>query len=181
MDERIRIFVGAYGDPRVPDMKHAADILLGIRFGLDLYINFRPVKLYDERLCPLAGKGTADVDFVVFRENTEGAYVGVGGQFKRGTVDEVAIQEEIYTRRGVERSSRAGRHRPTHPTRTGTPQSLAGARGPRRPSDRDLRARLRQARLPRARDPPGSGHSDGPRDRCPIASISPTTSRKARP
>ncbi len=101
------IFIGAYGDPRVPDMKHAADILLGIRFGLDLYINFRPVKLYDERLCPLKGKGPADVDFVVFRENTEGAYVGVGGNFKKGTPDEVAVQEEIHTRKGVERILRA--------------------------------------------------------------------------
>ena len=97
------ILIGAYGDPRVPDMKHAADILLGIRFGLDLYVNFRPVKLYDNSMCPLAGKTTDDVDFVVFRENTEGAYVGVGGIFKRGTEDEIAVQEELNTRRGVER------------------------------------------------------------------------------
>ena len=101
------ILIGAYGDPRVPDMKHAADILLGIRFGLDLYINFRPIRLYDERLCPLAGKSRQDIDFVVFRENTEGAYVGVGGQFKRGTMDEVAVQESIYTRKGTERIVRA--------------------------------------------------------------------------
>jgi 3-isopropylmalate dehydrogenase len=101
------IFIGAYGDPRVPDMKHAADILLGIRFGLDLYVNFRPIKLYDERYCPLKGKTTADVDLVVFRENTEGAYVGVGGIFKKGTPDEVAVQEEIHTRKGVERILRA--------------------------------------------------------------------------
>ena len=105
--EYAAILIGAYGDPRVPDMKHAADILLGIRFGLDLYINFRPIKLYDERLCPLAGKSRKDVDFVVFRENTEGAYVGVGGQFKRGTADEVAIQESLYTRKGTERIIRA--------------------------------------------------------------------------
>jgi len=101
------IFIGAYGDPRVPDMKHAADILLGIRFGLDLYINFRPIKLHDAHLCPLKGKGAKDVDFVVFRENTEGAYVGVGGIFKKGTADEVALQEEIHTRKGVERIIRA--------------------------------------------------------------------------
>jgi 3-isopropylmalate dehydrogenase len=101
------IYVGAYGDPRVPDMKHAADILLGIRFGLDLYINFRPVKLYDPRLCPLKDKGERDVDFVVFRENTEGAYVGVGGLFKEGTTDEVAMQQDVNTRRGVERILRA--------------------------------------------------------------------------
>ena len=106
-DHYAAIFIGAYGDPRVPDMKHAADILLGIRFGLDLYINFRPVKLYDARLCPLRDKRAEDVDFVVFRENTEGAYVGMGGNFKKGTPDEVATQEEIHTRKGVERILRA--------------------------------------------------------------------------
>lgn len=102
-DRFAAIFIGAYGDPRVPDMRHAADILLGIRFQLDLFINFRPCKLYDRRLCPLAGRSEKDVDFVVFRENTEGAYVGIGGNFKRGTADEVAIQEEVHTRKGVER------------------------------------------------------------------------------
>jgi 3-isopropylmalate dehydrogenase len=101
------VFIGAYGDPRVPDMKHAADILLGIRFGLDLYINLRPIKLYDARYCPLAGRREADVDIVVFRENTEGAYVNIGGNFKRGTADEVAVQDEIHTRKGVERIVRA--------------------------------------------------------------------------
>jgi 3-isopropylmalate dehydrogenase len=106
-DNYAAIFIGAYGDPRVPDMKHAADILLGIRFGLDLYINFRPIRLYSEALCPLKGKTAADIDFVVFRENTEGAYVGVGGNFKVGTPDEIAVQEEIHTRKGVERILRA--------------------------------------------------------------------------
>ncbi|HKI06101.1 MAG TPA: 3-isopropylmalate dehydrogenase [Thermoanaerobaculia bacterium] len=106
-DNYASIFIGAYGDPRVPDMKHAADILLGIRFGLDLYINLRPVRLYDSRLCPLKDRTEKDVDFVVFRENTEGAYVNVGGNFKKGTPDEVAVQEEIHTRKGVERIIRA--------------------------------------------------------------------------
>jgi len=106
-DAYAAILIGAYGDPRIPDMRHAADILLGIRFGLDLYINLRPVKLYDERLCPLAGRGRDDIDMVIFRENTEGAYVGVGGIFKRGTPDEIAVQEEIHTRKGVERILRA--------------------------------------------------------------------------
>ncbi len=106
-DHYAAIFIGAYGDPRVPDMRHAADILLGIRFGLDLYINFRPIKLYHERLCPLKGKSTADVDLVIFRENTEGAYVGIGGGFKKGTPDEIAVQEEMHTRKGVERIIRA--------------------------------------------------------------------------
>jgi 3-isopropylmalate dehydrogenase len=106
-DNYAAIFIGAFGDPRVPDMKHAADILLGIRFGLDLYINLRPIRLYDERFCPLKGKGPAQVDMVVFRENTEGAYVGMGGNFKKGTADEIAVQEEIHTRKGVERIIRA--------------------------------------------------------------------------
>jgi 3-isopropylmalate dehydrogenase len=106
-DNYAAIFIGAYGDPRVPDMAHAKDILLGIRFGLDLYINFRPIKLYEDGLCPLKGKGREEVNFVVFRENTEGAYVGIGGNFKKGTPDEVAVQEEIHTRKGVERILRA--------------------------------------------------------------------------
>ena len=106
-DNYSAILIGAYGDPRIPDMRHAADILLGTRFGLDLYINFRPVKLYDERLCPLRDKTVEDVDMVVFRENTEGAYVGVGGTFKEGTADEIAVQEEVHTRKGVERILRA--------------------------------------------------------------------------
>jgi len=106
-DNYSAIFVGAYGDPRVPDMRHAADILLGIRFGLDLYINFRPIRLYSESLCPLKDKTTDDIDFVVFRENTEGAYVGTGGSFKVGSPDEIAVQEELHTRKGVERIIRA--------------------------------------------------------------------------
>jgi 3-isopropylmalate dehydrogenase len=97
------IFMGAFGDPRVPDMKHAADILLGARFKLDLYVNYRPVRCLNDRLCPLKGYSAADVDFVVFRENTEGSYVGAGGNFKKGTADEIATQEDISTRKGVER------------------------------------------------------------------------------
>jgi 3-isopropylmalate dehydrogenase len=97
------IFIGALGDPRVPDNRHARDILLGTRFELDLYVNYRPVKLLDERLCPLKGRGPNDVNFVVFRENTEGVYVSIGGRFKANTPDEVAIQEEINTYKGVHR------------------------------------------------------------------------------
>jgi 3-isopropylmalate dehydrogenase len=97
------ILSGAFGDPRVPDNKHAADILLGIRTGLDLYINLRPIKLLNDRLSPLKGRGARDVNFVVFRENTEGLYCFVGGNFKKGTPYEIAVQEEINTRRGVER------------------------------------------------------------------------------
>jgi 3-isopropylmalate dehydrogenase len=97
------VYLGAFGDPRVPDMKHAADILLGMRFQLDLYVNYRPVKLLSERLSPLKQKGRKDIDFVIFRENTEGAYVGIGGNFKKGTPDEIAVQEDISSRKGVER------------------------------------------------------------------------------
>ncbi len=102
-DDFDAVFVGALGDPRVPDGRHARDILLGIRFELDLYVNYRPVRLLDARLCPLKDRGPADVDFAVFRENTEGVYVGVGGRFKAGTDDEIAIQEEINTYKGVHR------------------------------------------------------------------------------
>jgi 3-isopropylmalate dehydrogenase len=97
------VFIGALGDPRVPDNRHARDILLGTRFELDLYVNYRPVKLLDERLCPLKGRTPKDVNFAVFRENTEGLYVSVGGRFKAGTDDEIAIQEELNTFKGVNR------------------------------------------------------------------------------
>src|SRR6476646_6132189 len=102
-DDFDAIFIGALGDPRVPDNRHARDILLGTRFELDLYVNYRPVKLLDARLCPLKDRTPADVNFVVLRENTEGLYVSVGGRFKAGTEDEVAIQEEINTYKGVHR------------------------------------------------------------------------------
>jgi 3-isopropylmalate dehydrogenase len=102
-DNFAAVYLGAFGDPRVPDMKHAADILLGMRFQLDLYVNYRPVKLLSDRLCPLRDKGRQQVDFVIFRENTEGAYVGMGGNFKKGTSEEIAVQEDVSTRKGVER------------------------------------------------------------------------------
>ncbi len=102
-DDFDAIFIGALGDPRVADNCHARDILLGIRFELDLFANYRPVRLLDERLCPLKNRQVADVNFVVFRENTEGLYVSIGGRFKAGTDDEVAIQEEVNTYKGVHR------------------------------------------------------------------------------
>jgi 3-isopropylmalate dehydrogenase len=105
-DDFAAILVGALGDPRVPDSRHARDILLGTRFELDLYVNYRPVRLLHDRLSPLAGRGRADIDFAVFRENTEGVYVGVGGRFKAGTEDEIAIQEEVNTWKGVHRIQR---------------------------------------------------------------------------
>ena len=97
------ILFGAVGDPRVPDNKHAADILLGMRFRLDLFVNHRPIKLLHEKLCPLKGAAVSDVDFVVFRENTEGLYVMMGGNFKKGTPDEIATEVDLNTRKGVER------------------------------------------------------------------------------
>ena len=97
------ILAGAFGDPRVPSNQHAEDILLGMRRGLDLYINLRPVRLLNPRLSPLRNARVEDIDFVVFRENTEGAYCGAGGFLKKGTPDEIATQEELNTRRGVER------------------------------------------------------------------------------
>ena len=97
------ILVGAVGDPRVPTNVHAKEILLGMRFKLDLYANVRPVRLLDPSLCPLKGIEPGDVDFVVVRENTEGVYTDSGGTFKQGTADEIAIQEDINTRKGVER------------------------------------------------------------------------------
>ena len=97
------ILVGAFGDPRVKTNLHAKQILLGMRFNMDLYANVRPVRLLDAALCPLKGVEPKDVDFVVLRENTEGVYTDAGGVFKQGTVDEIATQEDINTRKGVER------------------------------------------------------------------------------
>jgi 3-isopropylmalate dehydrogenase len=97
------ILVGAFGDPRVSTNIHAKEILLGMRFKMDLYANVRPVRLLDASLCPLKDVEARDVEFVVIRENTEGVYTDAGGVFKQGTEDEVAIQEDINTRKGVER------------------------------------------------------------------------------
>jgi 3-isopropylmalate dehydrogenase len=97
------ILVGAFGDPRVKSNIHAKEILLGMRFKMDLYANVRPVRLLDAALCPLKGVEPKDVDFVVVRENTEGVYTDAGGVFKQGTPDEIATQEDINTRKGVER------------------------------------------------------------------------------
>jgi 3-isopropylmalate dehydrogenase len=97
------ILVGAFGDPRVKTNIHAKEILLGMRFRMDLYANVRPVRLMDASLCPLKGVEPKDIDFVVIRENTEGVYTDAGGVFKQGTPDEIATQEDINTRKGVER------------------------------------------------------------------------------
>lgn len=136
------ILVGALGDPRVPDQAHARDILLGLRFRLDLYINFRPCTLLHPDLCPLKGRwaaaaahpggstiaagaggpaGDPTIDFVIFRENTEGLYLARGSSRNVGTRDEEQIAEDVHTAPKVERIIRAaftwarthGRHRVT--------------------------------------------------------------------
>jgi len=100
------ILLGALGDPRVPGNEHARDILLGMRFRLDLYVNYRPCVLLAPELCPLK-RVKVPVRLEIFRENTEGSYVGIGGVFKKGTPHEVAIDEDVNTRHGVERIVRA--------------------------------------------------------------------------
>ena len=97
------ILLGAIGDPRIPVGFLEFGIIARLRFGLDLYVNLRPVKLYAEHLCPLKDKTPEHVDFVVVRENTEDAYAGMYGYFKKGTPDEIATQEILFTRKGTER------------------------------------------------------------------------------
>ena len=102
-DEFDAILFGALGDPRVPSNQHAADILLGLRFKLDLFVNARPTELLHPRYTPLRDITCNDIRHIVFRENTEGLYVGMGGFFKKDTPDEIAIQEDVNSRKGVER------------------------------------------------------------------------------
>jgi 3-isopropylmalate dehydrogenase len=117
------ILVGAFGDPRVPSNIHAKEILLGMRFKMDLYANVRPVRLLDAALCPLKGIEPKHIDFVVIRENTEGVYTDAGGVFKEGTADEIAVQEDINTRKGVERIIRyAFEYAERHPKLDGSPR-----------------------------------------------------------
>jgi 3-isopropylmalate dehydrogenase len=97
------ILFGAVGDPRVPESDYLAGVLLRLRFELDLYVNLRPAKLFDDRLSPLRREDRRAVDLLVVRENTEGLYVGMGGRFKKGTEEEVAIQEDLNTYTGVTR------------------------------------------------------------------------------
>ena len=100
------IYLGAIGHPEVKPGILEKKILLNLRFSLDLYINLRPVKLYPGVDTPLKDKGPEHIDFVVVRENTEGLYAGSGGFLKKGTLDEIAVQESINTRKGVERCLR---------------------------------------------------------------------------
>jgi 3-isopropylmalate dehydrogenase len=101
------ILLGALGDPRVPDHEHAREILLGLRQRLDLYVNLRPVRCLNDRLNPLRTVPSAAVDLCIVRENTEGLYCGVGGTLHGETADEVAVEDMVVTRRGVERVIRA--------------------------------------------------------------------------
>ncbi len=102
------VFLGAIGHPDVEPGLVERSVILGLRFGLDLYINLRPIKLYAENLCPLKDKGPKDIDFMVVRENTEGEYSQIGGILKKDTPDEVATFTSVYTRKGVERAVRFG-------------------------------------------------------------------------
>ncbi len=97
------ILFGAVGDPRVNDAAYLAGVLLRLRFELDLYVNLRPARLYDDRLSPLRREDRRKIDLLIVRENTEGLYVGMGGRFKKGTEEEVAIQEDLNTYLGVTR------------------------------------------------------------------------------
>ncbi len=97
------ILLGAIGDPRIEVGMLERAIIAGIRFQLDLFINLRPIKLFDAKLCPLKDKGPEHVNMVVIRENTEDLYTGMGGFFKKGTPDEIAVQEMLLTRRGADR------------------------------------------------------------------------------
>src|SRR5215470_17685798 len=101
--EQRAILLGAIGDPRIEVGLLEFGIIAKLRFELDLYVNLRPIRLYAEHLCPLKDKGPEDVDFIVVRENTEDAYAGMYGYFKKGTADEIATQEILFTRKGVER------------------------------------------------------------------------------
>lgn len=101
------LLVGAFGDPRVPDDAHARGVLLRLRFELDLFINFRPARLLAPGLSPLRTLDGRGIDLVIFRENTEGSYSGLGGTYGRGTVEEVGITIDVNTRRRVERLLRA--------------------------------------------------------------------------
>ncbi|TMF07860.1 MAG: isocitrate/isopropylmalate dehydrogenase family protein [Chloroflexi bacterium] len=98
------ILFGAVGDPRLDDAAYLAGVLLRLRFELDLYVNLRPAKLFDDRLSPLRREDRRKMDLLIVRENTEGLYVGMGGRFKKGTEHEVAIQEDLNTYAGVTRT-----------------------------------------------------------------------------
>jgi 3-isopropylmalate dehydrogenase len=100
------VLLGAIGHPDVEPGLVERSVILGLRFGLDLYVNLRPIKLHSAALCPLKDKGPDDIEFVVVRENTEGMYSQIGGHLKKNTPDEVAIVNGLYTWKGCERACR---------------------------------------------------------------------------
>ncbi len=100
------VLLGAIGHPDVEPGLVERSVILGLRFGLDLYVNLRPIKLYSEHLCPLKDKGPDDIEFVVVRENTEGLYSQIGGHLKKNTPDEIALVNGLYTWKGCERACR---------------------------------------------------------------------------
>ncbi len=127
------ILLGAIGHPEVKPGILEKGILLRLRFELEQYINLRPVKLYDERFCPLKDKKPEDIDFVVIRENNEGLYTGSGGFVFKGTPNEIAIQESVNTRRGVDRCLRfafelAQKRRGGQPWRGLKPEEISAGR-----------------------------------------------------
>ena len=158
------ILLGALGDPRVPDNAHIRDILLGLRFRLDLYVNFRPCELLDARYCPLRDIPAGGIHIDIFRESTEGAYVNMGGHFKKGTPDEIAIQEDVNTRKGVERLVRAAfEYARGEGSRRVTMVDKANALpGRGRPVAQDLGRRARRVRGDRERRHAGRRHGHGP-------------------
>src|SRR5205807_708591 len=138
----------------VDNPQYAAGLLLRLRFELDLWINLRPSRLLAPGLTPL--RDATAIDLVVVRENTEGAYVGIGGQFKRGTADEIAIQEDINTRKGVERIQRYAFELAGRRPRSGAisePQSADAARTLRAGTWFGAEARRQGHRQPRGRHP----------------------------
>ncbi len=127
------ILLGAIGHPGVKPGILEKGILLRLRFELEQYINLRPVRLYDARFCPVKDKGPADIDFVVVRENNEGLYTGAGGFVFKGTPNEIALQESVNTRRGVERCLRyafecARKRRGGQPWKGLKPEDVAGGK-----------------------------------------------------
>jgi 3-isopropylmalate dehydrogenase len=133
------VYLGAIGHPGVEPGLVERSVIMGLRLGLDLYVNLRPVKLYAEALCPLKDKRPQDIDFVVVRENTEDAYAGLGGAFRKGTPGEVALAEMVYTRSGTERIIRYA-------------FEVARARGQLRPDRRPRLTLVDKANAIRAQD-----------------------------
>ena len=144
------VLFGAIGDPRIEVGKLEFAIIAGMRHKLDLFVNLRPVKLYHESMCPLKGKTPADIDIMFCRENTEDAYAGIHGTTKKGSPNEIALQQMVYTRRGTERIIRYAFELAK---KRGRPEARQGqaAGHPRRQGQRRARAGHLDARVRRGR------------------------------